>query len=544
MSLASKKILQIGLILLPVLLFLLFFFRFALNVPFEDDLGIMYALIDLLPKATTIQDKIAPFVLAHNEHPIAIYRFFLWLHHTLFQVYDYKIIALVGNVILISSLFFFYRLLKSIQLPLLWLIPIPFIFLSLYIHENALWALCAFQHNAIMGIYFWGLYWCIVKETPGYRFFFGLFLLACTALSSGNGLIAFVIVIGILLFEKRWKNAIITILFFGITKLLFLKNNYYLEPNSFSEIIKGVLLLSGSIVKVSTKNILVMGAGVFISLTVLIYGLKVLLHQIEPSLRIYYLMVLGIALFCLGTFLGIAVYREISDANFSDRYRIYTQMLWISVYLLLIPWLTRLDFRKIFAYGSIGISMLYYIHSVVVEYPFFTFTYHRHWLVPINYRYADSNLNGCYYREFFDKILAQMEHEKTYQLPKTEINPNQIIPTSTKIALTYKKLSDNIIYFTSEFGHVFGIPEKNAIFLVLQDDLGKRFLLPVMHKRNSFSEIITTRQLLKDGFELIIEKGCLPDKIYQVMLLSQTDGKSKLYQTDYRLDTKTLQIVQ
>ncbi len=543
MSVTSKKALQIGLVLLPVIVFLLFFFRFALNVPFEDDLGIMYALIDLLPKATTIQGKIAPFVLAHNEHPIAIYRFFLWLYHVFFQVYDYKIIALIGNLILVSSLFFFYRLLKSIQLPLLWLIPIPFVFLSLYIHENALWALCAFQHNAIMGIYFWGLYWCIVQEKLSYRFFFGLFLLACTALSSGNGLIAFLIVVGILLVEKRWKNAGIATSFFVFTKLFFLKNNFYLEPNTIPEIIKGFLLLAGSIVKVSTKDILVMLAGVGVIGFVLVWGIKILLNRIDSRLRVYYLMVLGIAMFCLGTFLGIAVYREIPDADFSDRYRIYTQMLWISVYLLVLPWISRLNLRLMFAYSSIALSVFYYLHSFLVEYPYFTYTYHRHWLVPINYRLGNSNLNGCYYREFFDKILAQMETQNTYHLPEIVLNSSEIKVDSAKIPIKHQKLSESILYLSSDFGHVVGIPDKNSLFLVLQDNTGKRLLLPVMQKRSGLLKILHTGQLLNDGFELIIEKGCLPENIYQVMLMSQLDGKYCLYPTDYQLNIRNLQMI-
>ncbi len=136
-----------------------------------------------------------------------------------------------------------------------------------------------------------------------------------------------------------------------------------------------------------------------------------------------------------------------------------------------------------------------------------------------------------------------METQNTYHLPEIVLNSSEIKVDSTKIPIKHQKLSESILYLSSDFGHVVGIPDKNSLFLVLQDNTAKRLLLPVMQKRSGLLKILHTGQLLNDGFELIIEKGCLPENIYQVMLMSQLDGKYRLYPTDYQLNIRNLQMI-
>lgn len=538
----SKNWLLIALFLLPILVFFLLFFRFALNIPFEDDLGIVHTLAVELPKAHSFRDKFSTFIMAHNEHPITIFRVFLWVYHAIFQDYNFKAIALIGNLILLSTIFYFFRQLRIIKLSWVWLIPIPFIILSLYIHENAFWALCAFQHNAIMGLYFWGLYGCVVNKGLSPRFFWGVFLIICTSVCSGNGLLGFIIIIAILLFEKRWKDGAIVGVTFLLVKLLLLDNHYYQEPSPLPQIIKGFLLLSGSIIKVSSKDMLIMLAGAVIMIAVMAAGLRILFSKLDEKERTYYLLTLGISLFCLGTFVGIAVYRDVVSSAFSDRYRIYTQMLWVSIYLFSIPIIIKFNFQRLLYPAILSLSIGYFGYSYYVEYPNMVFAYQQRWLIPVNYRFGGTNLSGCYYRTYFDETLQILEKQGDYHVPKPIFDPGSIQKTGSTFDIKSEKLSNEMIHIYSEQGEDEGNPDDNSLFITLQNAKGTRLFLPVVHKRNSIGEFLKTKRVLKKGFEMTIAKGCLPDDLYKIMVVKQTNKISQEYATNLVIDSRQFTI--
>lgn len=540
----SKTWFLIALFSLPLVIFFVFFFRFALNIPFEDDLGIVHTLAVELPKALTFREKFSTFIMAHNEHPINVFRFFLWVYHAIFQDYNFKIIALIGNLILLSSIFYFFRQLRIIKLSWIWLIPIPYIILSLYIHENALWALCAFQHNAIMGLYFWGLYGCIVHKNPSPRFFGGIFLIICTSVCSGNGLLGFLIVIAILLFEKRWKDGLIVGATFILVKLILLNNHYYQEPSPLPQIIKGFFLLCGSIIKVSSKDLMIMLLGMGITICIIIAGLRILFGKLNEKERTYYLLTLGISLFCLGTFVGIAVYRDVVSSAFSDRYRIYTQMLWISIYLFSIPLIIKFNFQRILYPAILSLSIGYFCYSYYVEYPNFVYSYQQRWLIPVNYRFGGTNLSGCYYRVYFDETLKTLEKEQSYQIPKPKFDPHQIEKTKQIFNLKAEKLNDEMVHLYADEGSIEGNPDDNSLFITLENAKGTQLFLPVVHKRNTISGFLQTKKLLKEGFEMTIAKGCLPDDFYKVMLVKQNNRKAQLYATNLVLDSQRFTIIE
>lgn len=534
--------LYLFLFLFPVAVFLFVFFFFGLNIPFEDDMGILHSLMIDLPNAKTFHDKFFIFFIPQNEHPVAIYKFFIWAYYIVFANIHIKYITLIGNLIFLSSLGFFFRQLQLIKVSWVWLIPIPYFLLSLYSYENALWALCTFQHTVIISLYLWGFYFTVAFREDSFKFYIGVFLLACTCVCSGNGFLGFAIAFVILLLEKRFKSALIIGAIFALIKFTLINNQYFHQPNPIKHILVSFLTLCGAIVKVSSKQAIIIGLGVVLIICISLFFFYTVFGKLKKEERLYFLLTTGLCLFGFGTFLGLAVFRDIASSAFPDRYRVYTHLLWIGLYLFTVPFLVRITFQQYIYRFMVFLGIGYFAYSFVNVMPNLLFQFHKRMLISVNYYAANTTLNGCFYREYFDETLRNLAQRKIYQLPQPAFDPKNYLK-GKPIPLTVTNSDPDTFYLSSNDGSLSGNPKKNALFVMLKDSSNNTpLLIAVMQKQNSLKSFLLPGYRFSKGFQTILSKTCFPDGNYNIQIARLENNKLLVSDTPYLFDFKIFKV--
>jgi len=534
--------LYLFLFLLPIAVFLFVFSFFGLNIPFEDDMGILHSLMIDLPNAKTFHDKFFIFFIPQNEHPVAIYKFFIWAYYIVFANIHIKYITLIGNLIFLCSLGFFFRQLQLIKVSWVWLIPIPYFLLSLYSYENALWALCTFQHTVIISLYLWGFYFTVAFREDSFKFYIGVLLLACTCVCSGNGFLGLAIAFVILLFEKRVKSALIVGAIFALIKFTLLNNQYLHEPNPIKQILISFLMLCGAIVKVSNQQAIIMGLGAVLIIGISLFFFYTVFGKLNKEERLYYLLATGLCLFGFGTFLGLAVFRDIASSAFPDRYRVYTHLLWIGLYLFSVPFLVRITFQQYIYRFMVLLGIGYFAYSFINVMPNLLFQFHKRMLISVNYYAANTTLNGCFYREYFDETLRNLAERKIYQLPQQAFDPKNYLK-GKPIPLTVTNLDSDTFYLSSNDGSLSGNPKQNALFVMLKDSSNNTpLLIPVMQKPNSLKSFLLGGYRFSKGFQTILSKTCFPDGNYNIQIARLEDNKLLVSDTPYLFDFKIFKV--
>ncbi|PLK46425.1 hypothetical protein [Emticicia sp. TH156] len=537
----TRLVVYLLLLLLPFFAFLMIFIRYGLNIPFEDDIGLLRSVLIDLPALNDLKDKVRIFFIPQNEHPVAVFKFAIWAYYLLLGNINIKHINFIGNLIFLTSFGFFFRQLKILKISWIWLIPIPYILLSLYAYENALWALCSFQHTAIISFFLWGFYFCFFYTETSGRFYAGLVLLICASFSSGNGILGFISVFIILIFERRFKSAAIISFALLITKFWILNRLPFQEPFPIKDILKSLLILTGSIVQTSSKLFIIYLLGGFVIALLLIFLIYSFFARLDREKRLYYLLTSGICLFALGTFLGLSTFRNIISSDFPDRYRTYTQLLWITLYLYLIPFLVQLKARKyMFSVALLG-GMLYFCHSFFASRSKALFFYHQKQLISVNYHYSNTTSCGCYYRNYFDQTLRTLAERNIFLLPEPVYSLSKLKKLPGIFKLNAMNLNSETLYMASENSILTN--DGNLFILLLNSANKSALLVPVMSLRNTDKASLLTKRTFFNGFRTAILKNCLPEGTYKVTVAAWKKNTFVFTDSQLIFDTKTHKIV-
>lgn len=537
-----KLLLNLILLFIPVAVFLFIFSYFGLDIPFEDDIGIIHSLMMDLPKAITFQQKICVFFTPQNEHPVVVYKFFVWLYYLVFSTINIKHINLIGNLIFLSSIGFFYRQLQIIKVLWVWLIPIVYILLSLYSYENATWALCSFQHTAIISLFLGGMYFCILYKETSYQFYLGVFLLACTSVSSGNGFLGFLIVFIFFLFEKRFLGAFIIGSLLAIIKFFLINNALVYKHFSFRQFIVSFLTLCGSIIKVSTKDIFIITIGGIVVICMIFFLFYGLFSKINKQEKPYFLLTSGLCLFVLGTFAGIAFFRNIDSSAFPDRYRVYTHLLWIALYLFTIPFVKKIKYQKPLFRLAVVAGICYFVHSFYIVMPNVLFSYHQRILIPINYYYANTALSGCYYREYFDKSLRTLAARNIYHLPEPMFDSRIVESVSSPLNLNITNIGSESIHLSSSSNNSSSFKER-GIFILLKDSANIPLLFPVLQDRSLEEMLFFPGNDSFKGFQTLFSKTCFPKDLYTAQIAILNNKRLFLSENTFLFDSRNFKII-
>jgi len=526
-----SKILLFLIFSIPFLTFLQILWSYALNVPFEDEHGILRNLYDIGTK-TDLKEQFKILIAPCNEHSIIISKIFFGLHLLILKSINFKNLMFVGNIIFCSIFIFFFRLLKQHKIPIWTFFPIPYILLSAHTYENSLWAMCTFENNDVVVFLCWAIF-LIFGITPSKtKFYFGLFLLGCALICNGNGILAFVVASLGLVYQRRWRELIIVVATLLIMKFVFLSGSQYKTPNSITTTISSFSVLVGGFLKTSSLNFVIKLIGFAVILTI---SGTALMYVFKRKKDIFELNIILIALFCLGTLFAVALFRDVVSSDFPDRYRLYPQLLLVCVYLLIIKQLPRY-LNRIVLFSTI-FGMFYFVYSYYISFPNILQGYQKRLLSSVNMAHNGSTLNGSFYRLYFDQTINFYQKAGTYNFEQAIFDIKNAIISTERINLKTEETKQGFILYFKDFDTQ-KVNKKHGYYIILKTNNNKFYFLPLYHTRNSLRQILSSKKYLSNDFYGMITHAELPADTYQIGLISTLDASVKYFKTDIIVSTR------
>lgn len=192
---------------LLILILWAFQYKISVNIPWWDDFhGIILPVFHLFSDIP-ISEKLSLFFSLNNEHRVVNDRFFTLLIYLLSGSFQLKLLALLGYINLIVIFLLIYKISKPLVGNLLYLLPIPFLIFHAQYYESLQSLMVPFQNFSVILYVFLCFYFLIYKKINS---LIPAFIFALLAIfSHGNGILAFLIGLIILLFNKRNREFII-----------------------------------------------------------------------------------------------------------------------------------------------------------------------------------------------------------------------------------------------------------------------------------------------------------------------------------------------
>ena len=188
---------------IPFLTYILAVFRYAINVPYEDDFDAALDFLNQFTDANTLATRIKLVGMQHNEHRIVLDRLAFLGSYYLEGEVNFRTATIFGNIgwlLTVAALTTIAR--KRFSLSVARLLPIPYILLSFIHYENMYFAMAAIQNYWSIFFSVMFLYW-MSSERP---FALWAILFPITLFTSGGGLCLYVLANFFLFTQKNWKR--------------------------------------------------------------------------------------------------------------------------------------------------------------------------------------------------------------------------------------------------------------------------------------------------------------------------------------------------
>lgn len=301
--------------------------------------------------ASTLSSQLAGLLSFHNEHRLLLPRLFtIGLTKINGGVIDFRWWIWLGNSLLLVILVVFYRVFILYRKPFLYFLPvILFLFQPLWI-ELTYWGMASLQNIGVLALSASTLY-LVSSDKKSLKRIVTVFVLTCaTILTGANGQLLLVSVAFVLLVRGQYKQTIGWILASVISiKLYWIGFSVEINSGSKALILSSLLDksisflgLMGAFIESQRYGFLTVGTGiVFLSLFayLVFQKLKDLVYSSSQLLSRNELFVLAFSSFLLLTMGTIGIHRHYEDVLHVGRYKIYSVLLLICLYLLSLNYL-------------------------------------------------------------------------------------------------------------------------------------------------------------------------------------------------------------
>ena len=207
------------LIAVPIISYVILVLTYAVNVPWVDDMDAFLSFILGYSDATTLTEKLDWLLRPNNEHRILTAKLTTVLMRALTGEVNFRWLIFVAFGFLLGTFALFYRVFRSMNLPLLAFLPVCLVFWQPQYYLTSLWALTGLQHSVVIFLILLAIY--LLSGTGRYRFMGALAVQMLASLSMSNGLFGWVAGAVVLVLAQHWKRlglwvgiAIATIIFY------------------------------------------------------------------------------------------------------------------------------------------------------------------------------------------------------------------------------------------------------------------------------------------------------------------------------------------
>ncbi|GAB2581822.1 hypothetical protein [Spirosoma areae] len=187
---------------MPFVCFSLLLFAYVVNVPWMDDIDAFLSFILGYTNAQTVGDKLHWLLCPNNEHRILTAKLITLALYKLTGTVNFRWLAFAASAFLIGILYLFYRVFRSINLPVVAFIPVPFLVLQPQHYLTSLWAITGLQHLVAIFLTFGAMYGLASGSRNRFAGAMGIQVLA--SLSMSNGLFGWVAGAVVLAFQRQW----------------------------------------------------------------------------------------------------------------------------------------------------------------------------------------------------------------------------------------------------------------------------------------------------------------------------------------------------
>ena len=205
----SKRItlFSVLLALVPILAFYAFYWRYTVNVPFQDDFDAIFGSLLHLLDARSPGEYLHRLTEQDDEHRIGFVRVVTRLLYAAQGEVDLRYLSLVGNLMLLGFLSLFWRSLRALAYPVVYLLPVVFFLFQIQYHEGIFWAMIPCQNFAVL-LFAFSVQYALSRGTGwGFAAACGLGFLA--TFTNSNGMMAFIPGLLILAWQRRWSYLLV-----------------------------------------------------------------------------------------------------------------------------------------------------------------------------------------------------------------------------------------------------------------------------------------------------------------------------------------------
>lgn len=357
-----RKLLGLGLALLPILYFYLIIDAHLVNIPFIDDYMLLETVHNFRQEKNFIEAVKILFAQV-NQHRFAFERLVMLALVFFTGTVNLEILITLGNLFLFGILYLFFRTFREERVSWYYFLPVPFLLFNLTYYENANWGIAAIQNTPL--IFFALLSAFGLGRGNRVGWWIGVIAALVATFVSGTGMLAWIIGAVILFFQKKYRPLILwLVLAAGCLAFYFLFDYRFIPTTDGTRpwehpIFNGLLLLGfwGNALYLDISHatqqafypdmVACVYLGLFIGLVFLGWLVRFFLSQ---KLRGSYWFVLGTLLFGLGTGAMFVLSRPMDQffmyggSVFSRRYVIFGVVLLTVAYLALVILTRRLRY--------------------------------------------------------------------------------------------------------------------------------------------------------------------------------------------------------
>ena len=519
-------------ILFPIIIYLFYTIHNSVNLFYADDYHLLKTVL-WIREVEGVLATIQILISQHNEHRILVPRLLTILDYQIEGQINWKSLILIGNLIWIGNLWFFWEGFRHFKIPYWMFVAIPFIFLQPQYSDNVTWAISILQQSVIVFLYSLLTYLCSKN-----KYYWALLVAVLATFTHGNGIFSFIIGIAIALMDQKRRTALIWFLTWLVIGFIyfwhFVKGQNADFGRSFSDparLIMSFFAFFGSMTKVRFDS--GYAAVVWGMIMVFILG-----FYLVPKLKMYILtagyrltsfdkMLFGNVLF-LGITAGlVSISRSWGgiEAMLAARYQHYSPYLLCWVYIVILVSL-NLRNRKIAAVSFICFAILfnglsYFRYNMDVQ-------YHKSWLLADESNWKNHNVMLNYVTSINHNIKDTYQQVVAAGICKSESNFKPVGAFDSLLVSGHNLVFSNQLYASNA---ATGVDQLNyqivtndmltgSTFLYLSTDDGVGYWLPTRREHSGIREFFRTGKFSKPGFKADFLTENFPSGVYRVGLLN------------------------
>jgi hypothetical protein len=556
-----KKVLTLFFIFIPIGIFFIFFHFFMVNIPINDD---YQAILKFINDCITTEDyfeKIKIIFSQHNEHRIVFTNLCSILCYKLAGNINFSYIALIGNISLLFTTFFYYKKFNEIGKNTILFLPVVILLFNFSHWENMTFAMASTANFTVILFSLISIHFLTKKELTNKTFYFSVLFYVLAVFTQGAGLILFPLQVLILIYKKQLKRLKQYILFSGVLFCLYFLS--YNSPPQNTPILDVLLNYKAKLIlyfigflgnevnyfRIFTNenqdSLIYSSICGFVILSLVVY----LTHKKYYKQNLFNFSTIVFVLFVAIITSLSRVANGIETAG-ASRYRIWGSILMISLYFFFLE--NKIAKKKIFTPLVLVVSISFFVLITTNHLEYLDYrkkltekgvlVYHsgEH-----KYLNGDTNLKPLY-----DQIIKESKKQQTYYFPsETTIMKNY--PFSKNIATTMSKTTD--LFFHNGIEEIIPLKDsfyiegkgflegqdtkKQQIFVVLENQLNhtKIFFTSNQIKRYDINPYYKKENLDFAGFIAIIKKEDIQKGHYKLFLKVKNNKSESYAETDKQI---------